>query len=442
MTRFILFITLVASVLFLNACKSFPNENRAYSPKEVSEAASSKGINAVVNLADHAGGKYAFTWSNPTIKSNAYNFSITSKSSRIKERLEKLSKDDRVKIIAKVSADNLYSFEVVKLKFMNEIKPFPYREKSYSVEEVIEAISREGVYAIVHGADHVRKLYIVSWSSPSNFFNRYNFVITSDSPEIRKEIAKLKRGDRIKVQGKVDVNKGQAHFVIKKFELNKKYDSKVKHTAGEFSRKTKMPEELLNKKREVFYVHATDESGKVIVLEYGDTIVPMIVKNPELTKDLYRGDYVDLAYTIRKSEKNYRATHIVLDGTAKEPVKVLDSIVKLHDQELNYEGRLVMFPKSPTINRNIFAIEVAWQDKTKAPRYFTLLPRDFTLEKFEEILKKLQTAWDAGAESIYKGRNKYIHTKLRVKIKGRGNVVSENQANPQIFADIEDLQIK
>ena len=103
---------------------------------------------------------------------------------------------------------------------------------------------------------------------------------------------------------------------------------------------------------------------------------------------------------------------------------------------------MVMFPKSPTINRNIFAIESYWsKDKTKPARYFTLLPKDFTTKKFEAMLKKLQDAWDKNPDEVFMGRNKFIHQKLRIKIKGKGNVDSENQANAQLFADIEDLHI-
>ena len=330
---------------------------------------------------------------------------------------------------------------LIAVLFLNACKSFPYENKKYTLVEVSEAATTQGVYAIVHGADHVRKLYIVTWSSPNNFFNRHNFVITSKDASIRKEFTALNRGDLIKIQGDVDMNRGQAHFVIDKFELKKKYDSKVKHTAGEFSRKTKMPEELLAKKREVFYVHAIDRKAHVLVLEFGDTIVPMIVKNGQLIEQLYRGDYVDLAYRIHQSKFNYRATHIILDEKVAEPVKVLDAIVKLHKQEVSYEGRLVMFPKSPTINRNIFAVEVHWRNKNVAPRYFTLLPKDFTTENFKALLKKLQTAWDSQPDKIFKGRNKFIHTQLRVSVKGTGNVVSENQANAQIFTTIKDLQI-
>ena len=111
----------------------------------------------------------------------------------------------------------------------------------------------------------------------------------------------------------------------------------------------------------------------------------------------------------------------------------------LHEKEIELEGRLVMFPKSPTINRNIFAIEVPYVGKP--PRYFTILPKSFENDNFKKLLGKIQNHWDANPQKIYKGRNKYIHLELICKAKGKGNVVSPNQANPQIFTTIEELHI-
>jgi hypothetical protein len=237
------------------------------------------------------------------------------------------------------------------------------------------------------------------------------------------------------------MNRGQAHLVIEKFKFKKAYKDGVTHSDGEFARDTKLPGDLVNKKRALFYVHATSQGGKVLVLEYNDTVVPLIVKNPDLTKDLYRGDYIDLAYKIQRSDVGYRATHLLINESDPEPVKILDAVVKLHDKDLHLEGRMVMFPKSPTINRNIFAVERHWNNGAGAPRYFTILPEDFKGDKFKNLLKKMQTAWDEMPDKIYKGRNKYIHTQYRLSIKGKGNVVSENQANPQIFTKIDDLKI-
>ena len=318
---------------------------------------------------------------------------------------------------------------------------FPASHKEgNTLEEVIAAAEKQGVNGLIHGADHERRMYVISWSHPKNFFNRYNLVMAPNSRELAEQFKTLNRGDRIFVQGDVRMNKGQGHILVNKMDIKKRYVPKADHSAGEFTRMTKLPGDLATKTREVFYVHATHSGNSLLVLEYGDTMVPMIVKKTELVQDIYRGDYVELAFKIDKSSDNpYRPNHLTLDHEAYKPVKVLDAVLDLHDQVLKIEGRLVMFPKSPTINRNIFAIEVPYIGKPA--RYFTILPSSFEGDNFKNLLAKLQNHWDANPQKIFKGRNKYIHLELECKASGKGNVVSPNQANPQIFTKIDDLHI-
>lgn len=318
--------------------------------------------------------------------------------------------------------------------------PNPDKDSGNTLEEVVAAAEKQGIHGLIHGADHERKMYVLSWSHPGNFFNRYSLVMAPNSRELAEQFKTLNRGDRVFIQGDVRMNRGQGHVLVNRMDIKKRYVPKAEHSAGEFSRMTKLPGELQGKNREVFYIHATDGGNTLLVLEYGDTMVPMIVKRPELVKDLYRGDYVELAYKIDRSSDNpYRPNHLTLDHDAVRPVNVLDAVVDLHDKPISLEGRLVMFPKSPTINRNIFAIEVPYVGRPA--RYFTILPKSFEGDNFKNLLEKLQSHWDANPQLIFKGRNKYIHLELECKAKGTGNVVSPNQANPQIFTSIEDLHI-
>lgn len=320
------------------------------------------------------------------------------------------------------------------------IFPNPEKDGGNTLEEVVAAAESQGVYGLIHGADHERRMYVLSWSHPRNFFNRYNLVMAPNSRELVAQFKTLNRGDRVFIQGDVRMNRGQGHVLVNKMDIKKRYVPKASHSAGEFTRMTKLPGDLLDKNREVFYIHATEGGNTLLVLEHGDTMVPMIVKRPELVKHLYRGDYVELAYKIDRSSDNpYRPNHLTLDHDAVRPVNVLSAVVDLHDQDISLEGRLVMFPKSPTINRNIFAIEVPYVGKPA--RYFTILPKSFEGDNFKNLLEKIQRHWDANPQLIFKGRNKYIHLELECKAKGKGNVVSPNQANPQIFTTIDDLHI-
>ncbi|NQZ59742.1 MAG: hypothetical protein HRT88_20005 [Lentisphaeraceae bacterium] len=320
---------------------------------------------------------------------------------------------------------------------LSSCKSFPHTSTKYTLKQVSAVAGEKGINALIHGADQSQRMYVASWSNPQSFFNRYNFSIYPGNRQVAQSLAQVKRGDRIFIKGEIEKNGGQPHMKVEHMEIKKAYEPQIKHPAGHFERRPALLATLKNKRRETFYIHAVENEGNILVLEYGDTVIPMIVKNNELTKNLYRGDYVRIAYKINISDK--RPTHLTFNHQAKDPLQVKSSIVKLHEKEVNYEGRLVMFPKSPTINRNIFAVEVKWQDGKLASRYFTILPKDFTGENFAEILKKLQTTWDKYPQAVFKGRNKYIHHKIRVQVKGKANIVSENQANAQIFADIDNV---
>jgi len=322
---------------------------------------------------------------------------------------------------------------------------FSRQPKMFSLPEVTELCESEGIRVLVHGADHKRGYYVASWSNPQSFFNRYNFSFVSQKPEIRDQISELKRGDALFVKGPVRVHKGQPHILIEAFELRKPFEPGVVFDGGAYAPKTELPGELAaggrESGRQEFYVHATDQGGKIIVLEFGDTIVPMYVKSAEHTSGLHRGDYVDVAYTISSSDNPHRPVHLILNETAEEPVRVLDEIVTQHQQDLDVTGRLVMFPKSPTINNNVFAVEVRHKRFPDLPaRYFTIVPEDFESDSFQAFRDLFHAAWDQDSR-IFKGRNKYIHLNLNVNVKGTGNVVSQNQANAQIFTDLEKIQI-
>jgi superoxide dismutase len=94
-----------------------------------------------------------------------------------------------------------------------------------------------------------------------------------------------------------------------------------------------------------------------------------------------------------------------------------------------------MFPKSPEIIFNVFAV---LQEKTKGfNRQFTIVNFE-DMEAFKAAREKLQKAWDAHPNDYVNGRNKLVSTKVRVRVKGIYNQVSVNQANPQVLIKSAD----
>ena len=98
-----------------------------------------------------------------------------------------------------------------------------------------------------------------------------------------------------------------------------------------------------------------------------------------------------------------------------------------------------MFPKSPEIQFNVFAVQQPLPSG---------LTRQYTLVNmvdpgvFSQIRAKLQKAWDSYPKSYVNGRNKLVSTKIQVKASGVINDVDPSQANPQILLkSADDIQI-
>src|SRR6185437_5243516 len=116
-----------------------------------------------------------------------------------------------------------------------------------------------------------------------------------------------------------------------------------------------------------------------------------------------------------------------LDESSPEAVKVLDSIHAKNGKPASIEGALILFPKSPEILWNVFAVQELLPGGLT--RQYTLV--DFDDPKiFTRIRKKLQKAWDEYRHAYVNGRNKLVSTRIRVKAKGIFSDVDPGQANP------------
>ena len=251
--------------------------------------------------------------------------------------------------------------------------------------------------------------------------------LISNQPAITQQLLSMGRHDRVRVKGAfLDNPSPQKHIQIVSIEMLEKYQPTYK--MGSYDYTTKIPADLLNKDSAAFLVDAVAGDGHILVVEYGDTVVPIVVKNGDLTKNLYRGDLVRLGFRIQKFPD--QPVHLNLDDTAAHPVQVLEAIAGKNGQDFTLEGALILFPKSPEIIFNIFAVQQELQDGLK--RQFTLVNFDDP-DVFAKIRDALQKAWDKYPGAYVNGRNKLVSTRIRVKATGTFNEVSASQANPQIL---------
>jgi hypothetical protein len=300
------------------------------------------------------------------------------------------------------------------------------------IRQVERELTTTGAVGWVHGSSQTQGLYAFTYRNPNDFFDFVVMSLVPDNDEILKQLAALDRHDKVKITGSFLHNPSpQKHIAVTKIEMVKKFVSPYPMPA--YEHEAKLPEELLNKSSALFLVHALYEDGHLLVTEYKDSIVPIWVKNGALTQDLFRGDLIQLAFRVQQNPD--QPTHLRILEDQPQAVQVKESIRAKHGKPGSIEGELVMFPKSPEIMFNVFAV------LEKLPEGLT---RQYTLVNFDDanaftaIRKKLQDAWDRHGKSYVNGRNKLVSTKIRVKATGTFNDINANQANPQILLKSAD----
>lgn len=295
------------------------------------------------------------------------------------------------------------------------------------VDQIEKDLGDKGVEGWIHGAVKDHDLFVFTYRNPKDFFDSIQMSLVTDQPDIIAQLQTLSRHDRVRIHGRFLKNPSpQKHIALSALEVVKKYDSGL--SAAPYEYEAKIPDDLQKSNVETFLVHAVAGDGAILVLEYKDAVVPVYVKKPSLGRDLFRNDVVRVAYQIQKRPDS--PTHLVLDDNVSEPIKVLEHIRDLHGKPAKVEGALVMFPKSPEIMFNVFAVSVDLQAGLK--RQYTLLNQD-NPEIFKQIRAKLQAAWDKYPNEYVDGRNKLVSKRVRVRATGIFNEIDPGQANAQIL---------
>lgn len=304
--------------------------------------------------------------------------------------------------------------------------------RAIDLSDVERRLTTTGVEGEVHGAVPGSKLYVFTFRNPDNFFDYVHMSMLSSDPGVREQLKGLSRHDRIRIHGKFLENPSpQKHIAIDKLEVIKPYE--LNEETPVYQHSAKLPDELMIRDSATFLVHAVHQDGHILVVEYKDAVIPIFVRDATKSKELSRNDIVKLKFHVQS--RPHAPTHLELDESASQPIEVIDAISSLHDSQAFVEGPLVLFPKSPQVLFNVFAV----LDELEGG-----LKRQYTLVNFEDqavfrqIREKLQKAWDLHPNEFVNGRNKLISKHVRVRAKGRFNQIDPNQANAQIILDSAD----
>jgi hypothetical protein len=304
------------------------------------------------------------------------------------------------------------------------------------MKEVEKELTTSGVEGWVHGSVETQGLYVFTYRNPTNFFDYVQMSLVSLTPAMMKELGTYSRQDKVRVKGSFLTNPSpQKHILVSSIEMITKYQSP--YPSAPYQHQAVIPGDLLNLTTATFLIHAIAGDGHILVVEYKDSILPIFVQNATLTKSLFRGDVVQLKFSIQSYPN--QPVHLNLNEKDPQPLQVLESIQAKHGKPAVVEGALIMFPKSPEIMFNVFAVQEELQAGLK--RQYTLVNFD-DADLFQKIRDTLQKAWDQYPGGYVNARNKLVSTHIRVKATGVFNEVDPSQANPQILLNsIDSIQV-
>ena len=311
-----------------------------------------------------------------------------------------------------------------------------YHAEAYDgleLTQLSQELTGTGLIGRIHGAAAPAKMVVLSVREANNFFNHREFSLLAGNDEVQASMDQLHRHDQICIQGDVITNPSpQSHVVVTSLEVMEPWTGLDEHP--EYDYEAGIPEELMSQTEFVGKVHAIGEGGKVLVMEYKDRVLPIFVENPEITQTLYRGDIVRLAYQVQQWPQ--QPTHLLLNSDVEQPIEVVDAIASWHGQQKTLSGRLVQFPKSPQLRFDVYAIEV---ETDGINRTFTLLNFE-DMAVFEGVRNKLATIWETHQSTVVRGRNFLMNPDVIVQASGMINVISPEQANPQVLLEsVEDV---
>ena len=303
-----------------------------------------------------------------------------------------------------------------------------YHREAYEgleLTQLAQELTSTGLIGRIHGAAAQSQMFVLSVREPNNFFSHREFSLLANDPKSVDTLSQVNRHDEVCIQGNLIANPSpQQHIAVNSIQVVESWSQ----PKGLIPYERQIPAELKQTSL-IGKVHAIGADNKVLVVEYLDLVIPIYVTATEYTQGLYRGDIVKLSYQIQ--QRPQQPTHLQLDTTVAKPLEVLDAIASMHDQKQTLTGNLVKFPQSPQIKFDVYAIEV----ETKGiKRYFTLVNFE-NIDEFENIRQKLAEIWDRNVATARSGRNMLINPEVTIEAEGVINIVSPEQANPQLLLE-------
>lgn len=302
----------------------------------------------------------------------------------------------------------------------------PEAYQGLEMANLSKELTSTGLIGRIHGAAETSQMFVMSVREPTNFFSHREFSLISSEESITNTLSQVNRHDLVCVQGDLMVNPSpQKHIALDSIQVLESWSQPAGFTP--YERQVNISEELKQQTSLIGKVHAVGEGGRILVIGYKDVVLPIYITETKHTQNLFRGDIVKLNYQVQSYPQ--RPLHLQLDTTVEQPIEMIDAIAAWNNQPKTLRGSLVKFPQSPQLKFDVYAMEV---DTQGIERYFTLINFD-DMKEFENIRQKLAKIWDDHAATAVSGRNMLINPQVTIEATGLGNIISPEQANPQIL---------
>lgn len=338
-------------------------------------------------------------------------------------------------------------------KFCGDVRPptpeDPTPAYRFEVDFLNEKLGGDGLLGWMHGVVNAYQQYVFTYrkEDPDDFmafFLAEQFSLIPADDTVAAALKTMHRHDKVRLKGKVfDNGAPLKHLMITAVEMvepfkgatENHYDFDLSVLQG-------------HKTFDVFgIVHATVDApgiGRALIVEHKDLIMPLAVP-PSLADaaaPIYRGDVVNVA--VKVVEHEHGPPHFEVDEAAAKPIDIVDPLLNCHGMETTVTGYLAKFEKSPAIMMDTYAVRVV--DANGVARNFTFFPDEEDPAKAGALLrligKKAAAAWNDAAAAPVVVRNFWKKEGLKVTAKGWINVVSTEQANPQVYLkSVDDLTI-
>ena len=310
----------------------------------------------------------------------------------------------------------------------------PEAYRGLEIPNLSEELTSTGLIGRIHGAADASRMFVMAVREPDNFFSHREFSLISADESTSNTLGQLNRHDLVCVKGNIIANPSpQKHIALSSVKLLEAWQQP--DGFAPYERQVELPEKLRKQTSLIGKVHAISAEGKILVMGYQDLVLPVYVMEPKHTKNLYRGDIVKLKYQVQSNPQ--RPLHLQLDSSAKQPLEMIDAIATINNKPQTLTGKLVKFPQSPQLKFDVYAMEV---NTNGIERYFTIVNFD-DMNKFKNIRQKLAKIWDDNSATAISGRNMLINPEVTIQATGLGNIISPEQANPQILMESAE-QIK